>query len=96
MSKCYLTNPEINQPKESTMKTFMLLNQVSAKDFFLTENEYKDVLKEHGIWSIDGFLCAHNLEALKFAAIEACIPGKIVEYTEIYPVNHEGYGEIYP
>lgn len=96
MDKCYLTNPTISQPKESTMHTYMLLNQVSAKDFFLTETEFQDVLKEYGIWSIDGFLCAHNIEVLKAQAIEACIPGKIVEYTEIYPVNHEGYGEIYP
>ncbi len=93
--KCYLTNPS-SQPKESTMHTFMLLNPVQAKDFFLTENEYQDVLKEHGIWSIDGYICAHNIDALKWVAIEACIPGKIIEYTEIYPVTHEGYGEIYP
>ena len=96
MDKCYLTNPTNSQPKESTMKTFMLLNPVSAKDFYLTETQFQDVLEELGIWSMDGYLCAHNIEVLKGQAIEACIPGKIVEYTEIYPVNHEGYGEIYP
>ena len=78
------------------MKTFMLLQQVSAKDFSLTEKDFKDVLRELGIWQIDGYLCAHNLEVLRREAIEACIPGKIVEYIEVYTAYHEGYGGIYP
>lgn len=95
MNKCYLTNPN-SQPKESTMHTYMLLNRVEAKDFFLTESQFQDVLKELGIWSIDGFLCAHNIGVLKTQAIDACLPGKIVEVTAIHDVEHEGYGEIYP
>jgi len=78
------------------MHKYMLLAQVSAKDFFLTEREFKDVLKEHGLVLFHGFLTAPNIEALKWVAIEACIPGDIVEFTKIIPVNHEGYGEIYP
>ena len=78
------------------MHTFMLLNAVSAKDFFLTENEYQDVLKEHGIESRNGFLTAPNREILEWVAIEACIPGEIAEIISITPVLHEGYGEIYP
>jgi hypothetical protein len=93
--KCYLTNPN-NQPKEPSMYKYMLLAKVSAKDFFLTEREFQDVLKEHGLVLFHGFLTAPNEAALKWIAIEACIPGDIIEFNKVIPVNHEGYGEIYP
>jgi len=75
---------------------FLLLTKISAKDFFLTENEFQDVLREYGINQFHGFPTAHNKEVLEFLAVEGCIPGDIIEYSNVHPVLHHGYGDITP
>jgi len=75
---------------------FLLLTKIEAKDFFLTENEFQDVLKEYGITLFNGFPVAPNKEVLEFLAIEGCVPGDIIEYSNVHHVYHNGYGEINP
>jgi len=75
---------------------FLLLTKIEAKDFFLTENEFQDVLKEYGITLFHGFPTAPNKEVLEFLAIEGCVPGDIIEYSQVHHVYHNGYGDITP
>ena len=75
---------------------FLLLTKIEAKDFFLTENEFQDVLNEYGITLFHGFPTAHNISVLEFLAVEGCIPGDVIEYTNVHHILHKGYGDINP
>jgi len=82
---------------------FMLLAKVHPRDFGLTENEFLKALAEQGIQQYDtgdnteyGYLIANNPDSLIFAAIEGCIEGDIIEYTQTIKVEHDGYGDINP
>ncbi len=75
---------------------FLLLTKIEAKDFFLTENEFQDVLDEYGIKLFNGFPTAHNLNVLEFLALEGCVPGDVIEYTNVHQILHKGYGDILP
>ena len=75
---------------------FLLLTKIEAKDFFLTENEFNDVLEEYGITLFNGFPTAANLHVLEFLAVEGCVPGDVIEYTNVHKIFHNGYGDILP
>ncbi len=75
-------------------KMFLLLNKIKASDFFLEEEEFQASLDEFGVKLHEGYPTALTRAALEFMAIEACIPGDIVEYTAITKVDHQGYGDI--
>jgi len=75
---------------------FLLLTKIEAKDFFLTENDFQAELDEHGITLFNGFPTAPNKAVLEFLAIEGCVPGDIIEYSQVHHVYHNGYGDILP
>ena len=73
---------------------YLLLNRIQASDFFLEEEEFEASLEEFGVTLHDGYPTAPVKAALEFMAIEACIPGDIVEVNSITTVDHDGYGGI--